>query len=127
MADDQLYLDGLPDDQRAELDKVNDAGRELLREVLDHGQGLAFLGAAVSAPLYPLWAEVIATLIASADRLTEEEALTCHALTTSSPDAVVDIVRDRMGAGGLTGDTAQALRAPQGSGDAANLDVHPRT
>ncbi len=95
----QHYLDGLAEDQRAELVTVNSAGRTLLREILDEGQGLAFLGAGVSAPLYPLWAEVITKLIDEADRLTKKEARTCRALATSNPDAVVDIVRDRMGDG----------------------------
>ncbi|MGH3694700.1 MAG: SIR2 family protein [Pseudonocardiaceae bacterium] len=102
----QHYLDGLAEDQRAELEKVNGAGRTLLQEILDEGQGLAFLGAGVSAPLYPLWAEVITKLIDGADQLTEEEAHTCRALATSNPDAVVDIVRDRMG----DGDYQEALR-----------------
>lgn len=95
----QHYLDGLPDDQRAELVTVNGAGRTLLREILDQGHGLAFLGAGVSAPLYPLWTEVITKLIDGADRLTEEEAHTCRALATSNPDAVVDIARKEMGVG----------------------------
>ena len=95
----QHYLDGLTAGQRAELEKVNDAGWTLLREILDQGQGLAFLGAGVLVPLYPLWSEVITKLIDGADRLTEDEARTCRALAMSNPDAVVDIVRDRMGAG----------------------------
>ncbi|MGH3899812.1 MAG: SIR2 family protein [Pseudonocardiaceae bacterium] len=95
----QSYLDGLPDPQRAQLATVNGSGWALLREILDDGQGLAFLGAGASAPLYPLWTEVISKLIDGADRLTEEHARTCRALAMSNPDAVVDIVRDRMGAG----------------------------
>ncbi|MGH3925302.1 MAG: hypothetical protein ACRDTT_20985, partial [Pseudonocardiaceae bacterium] len=72
------YLDGLPDAQRAELGRVNGPGRVLLREILDGGQGLAFLGAGVSAPIYPLWPQVISVLIDAADRLTEDEARTCR-------------------------------------------------
>lgn len=108
----QHYLDGLGDDQRAELVTVNGAGWTLLREILDEGQGLAFLGAGVSAPLYPLWAEVIVTLIDAADRLTEDEARTCRALAASNPDAVVDIVRDRMGAGDYQ-ETLRKLFSPR--------------
>lgn len=44
----QHYLDGLADEQRAELMKANGAGWTLLRGILDEGQGLAFLGAGVS-------------------------------------------------------------------------------
>ncbi len=108
----QHYLDGLTAGQRAELEKVNDAGWTLLREILDQGQGLAFLGAGVSVPLYPLWSEVITKLIDGADRLTEDEARTCRALAMSNPDAVVDIVRDRMGAGDYQ-ETLRTLFAPR--------------
>lgn len=108
----QRYLDGLPDLQCAQLETVNASGRTLLREILDDGKGLAFLGAGVSASLYPPWTEVISRLIDGADRLTEEEARTCRALATSNPDAVVDIVRDRMGAGDYQ-ETLRTLFAPR--------------
>ncbi|MBV8542697.1 MAG: SIR2 family protein [Pseudonocardiales bacterium] len=61
----------------------------------------------MSAPLYPLWAEVISELIdTAADRLTEEEARACRVLATGNPNAVVDIVRERVG----TGDYQETLR-----------------
>ncbi|MGH3935514.1 MAG: SIR2 family protein [Pseudonocardiaceae bacterium] len=108
----QRYLDGLPDPQRALLATVNGSGWALLREILDGGQGLAFLGAGVSAPLYPLWAEVISRLIDGADRLTEEQARTCRALAANNPDAVVDIVRNEMGDGDYH-ETLRTLFAPR--------------
>jgi hypothetical protein len=48
------YLDGLPPVQAAELDRVNKPGLRALRDYLASGQAVAFLGAGVSAPLYPL-------------------------------------------------------------------------
>ena len=50
------YLDGLPPEQVAQLARVNRPGLTALREYLDSCQAVAFLGAGVSTPLYPLWA-----------------------------------------------------------------------
>ena len=92
------YLDGLPPEQAAELRRVNKPGLSALREYLDSGQAVAFLGAGVSAPLYPLWAALIGELVeAAAPRLGEPEAATCRALAASSPEEVVEIVRTRLG------------------------------
>ena len=92
------YLDGLPPEQAAELRRVNTPGLSALREYLDSGQAVAFLGAGVSAPLYPLWAALIGDLVeAAAPRLGEREAATCRALAASSPEEVVEIVRARLG------------------------------
>jgi hypothetical protein len=75
------YLSGLPEDQRDELTRVNAPGLTALREYLSSGQAVAFLGAGVSTPLYPLWDGLIGELVdAAADRLTPKEAATCRAL-----------------------------------------------
>ena len=69
------YLDGLPADQRAELARVNGPGLAALRGYLASGEAVAFLGAGVSAPLYPLWDGLIGELVdAAAGRLSAEEA-----------------------------------------------------
>ena len=56
------YLDGLPPAKREELARANDPGLTALRQYLASGQAVAFLGAGVSAPLYPLWAGLIVLL-----------------------------------------------------------------
>ena len=59
---------------------------------------MAFLGAGVSAPLYPLWDGLIGELVdAAAARLPEEQAATCRALARQSPEEVVEIVRQQLG------------------------------
>jgi tetratricopeptide (TPR) repeat protein len=94
------YLSGLPEDQRDELTRVNAPGLTALREYLSSGEAVAFLGAGVSAPLYPLWDGLIGELVdAAADRLTPKEAATCRALAHDSPEAVVEIVRRGLGPG----------------------------
>src|SRR5579859_125981 len=94
------YLSGLPEDQRDELARVNAPGLTALREYLASGEAVAFLGAGVSAPLYPLWDGLIAELVdAAAARLTAKEAATCRALARDSPEAVVEIVRRGLGPG----------------------------
>lgn len=96
MADD--YLAGLPDPQKEELTRVNSAGLKALREYLKSGQAVAFLGAGVSAPLYPLWNGLISDLTeAAADRITDREAATCRDLASSSPEEAVEFIRDRLG------------------------------
>src|SRR4029077_19445125 len=73
------YLAGLPADQAAELDKVNGQGLTALRKHLHSGKAVAFLGAGVSTPLYPLWNGLISELVdAAAGRLEEREAQTCR-------------------------------------------------
>lgn len=94
------YLDGLPPAQAAELARVNGPGLAALRGYLESGAAVAFLGAGVSAPLYPLWNGLIGELIdAAAGRLTEAEAETYRALAASNPESVVEIVRSRLSAG----------------------------
>jgi len=93
------YLAGLPDDQRATLARVNGPGLAALRRYLASREAVAFLGAGVSAPLYPLWDALIGELVdAAAGRLTEDEAATCRALAWQSPEEVVEIVRRGLGA-----------------------------
>jgi tetratricopeptide (TPR) repeat protein len=92
------YLSGLPRDQRDELTRVNAPGLTALHEYLASGEAVAFLGAGVSAPLYPLWDGLIGELAdAAADRLTAKEAATCRALAHDSPEAVVEIIRRGLG------------------------------
>src|SRR5689334_17492192 len=96
MADD--YLAGLPDPQKEELTRVNSAGLKALREYLKSGQAVAFLGAGVSVPLYPLWNRLIKDLIdAASDRLNPAEAETCRAMAGDNPEEVVEIIRSSLG------------------------------
>ena len=92
------YLGGLSPEQAAELARVNEPGLTALRGYLASGQAVAFLGAGVSAPLYPLWDGLIAELVdAAAPRLSAEEARTCRALARESPAEMVEIVRQQLG------------------------------
>ena len=109
---DMAYLAGLAAGQRAGLERVNGPGLAALRGYLKSGQAVAFLGAGASAPLYPLWDGLIGELAdAAAGRLSEAEAATCRALASSSPDAVVEIVRRSLGAGVFREVLRQVLRA----------------
>ena len=63
------YLDGLPPVQAAELARVNEPGLRALREYLASGQAVAFLGAGVSAPLYPLWNALLPDYITTTEKL----------------------------------------------------------
>ena len=93
------YLGELPAAQAAELARVNGPGLAALRGYLASGEAVAFLGAGVSAPLYPLWDGLIGELVdAAAGRLGEREAATCRALARESPEEVVEIVRAALGA-----------------------------
>jgi len=92
MADD--YLEGLPPERREELAGLNKPGLRALREYLAAREAVAFLGAGVSAPLYPLWDGLIAELVdAAADRMSVEEAATCRTMARESPEEVVEIVK----------------------------------
>jgi hypothetical protein len=94
------YLGGLPPEQAAELARVNKPGLTSLRDYLASGQAIAFLGAGVSAPLYPLWTRLIGELIdAAASGLGDGQAETLRALASQSPEEVVEIVRTALGAG----------------------------
>jgi tetratricopeptide (TPR) repeat protein len=82
-----------------QLAAVNTAGLTALRSYLGSGQAVAFLGAGSSAPLYPLWAGVIAELVDSAvdQGLEAEKAATCRAMGGERPDAVVELLRRHLG------------------------------
>jgi tetratricopeptide (TPR) repeat protein len=98
MVGDPGYLAGLPADQQTSLARVNAPGLAALREHLASGDVVAFLGAGVSVPLYPLWAGLIGELVdAAAGRLSEGEAATCRALAGSAPEEVVEIIRRSLG------------------------------
>ncbi|HET9968912.1 MAG TPA: SIR2 family protein [Streptosporangiaceae bacterium] len=94
------YLDGLTPEQAAELTRVNEPGLTALRGYLASDRAAAFLGAGVSAPLYPLWTGLIGDLIdAAASRLDDGQAETLRALASQSPEEVVEIVRNNLGTG----------------------------
>jgi len=94
------YLSGLPEDQRDELIRVNAPGLAALRGYLSSGEAVAFLGAGVSRPLYPLWDGLIGELLdAASGRLSSKEEATCRALAHDSPEAIVEIVRRGLGPG----------------------------
>ena len=106
------YLGGLLGAQAEELARVNGPGLAALRGYLGSGQAVAFLGAGVSAPLYPLWDGLIAELVeAAAPRLSEREAATCRALARESPESVVEIVRRGLGPGVFREVLREVLRA----------------
>jgi len=92
------YLEGLPPAQAAELARVNKPGLTVLGDYLATGQAVAFLGAGVSAPLYPLWTELIGELVdAAAARLDDRQAESLRVLASQSPEEVVEIVRTTLG------------------------------
>ncbi len=92
------YLEGLPPAQASRLTRVNEPGLTALRGYLADGEAVAFLGAGVSRPLYPLWTGLIGELVdAASGRLTDEEAATCLMLARESPEEVVEIVRRSLG------------------------------
>jgi len=92
------YLGGLPKVQRDALSTVNQAGLRDLCDYLASSDAVAFAGAGVSRPLYPLWQGLISDLVdAAADRLNEDEASTCRVLAAQGQEEVVEIVRRRLG------------------------------
>ena len=106
------YLAGLPPERAAELARVNGPGLAALRKYLDSGEAVAFLGAEVSAPLYPLWGRLISELVdAVAGRLDESEAETCRVLARDSPEEVVEIIRERLQVGSYREMLREVLRA----------------
>ena len=93
------YLSDVTGSQATQLAAVNERGLEVLRRYLDSGQAVAFLGAGVSAPLYPSWTTLIEELIiASVERgLTAEVAGTCRLRAAAQPDSVVELIRRALG------------------------------
>ena len=105
------YLAGLPEPQRAALDRVNAPGLAALTGYLSAGDAVAFLGAGVSRPLYPLWDGLIGELVdAAAGRLDDTEAATCRAMARESPEEVVEIVRQQLGVAGYYGVLREVLK-----------------
>jgi hypothetical protein len=77
---------------------VNGPGLTVLRGYLKSGLAVAFLGAGVSAPLYPLWDGLVGQLVEAASaRLGEQEAVTLRVQARQQPEAVVEIVRQQLG------------------------------
>jgi tetratricopeptide (TPR) repeat protein len=106
------YLAELPADQRASLERVNGPGLAALCGYLKSGNVVAFLGAGASVPLYPLWAGLIGELVhAAAGRLSDAEAAAFRELASSSPDAVVEMVRRSLGGPSYHTVLRQVLRA----------------
>jgi tetratricopeptide (TPR) repeat protein len=105
------YLADVPSGQAAVLTQVNGPGLAALREYLASGEAVAFLGAGASAPLYPLWHELIRELLdAAADHLSHDQLNTCRRLVAESPEAVVEIVRRDLGEADYRGVLRQVLR-----------------
>jgi len=92
------YLAGLPPEQRALLAQVNRSGLASLQEHLATRTAIAFLGSGASAPLYPMWNELVEELVAhTADRLTPEAVATFRARAGTAPDAIVELLRRELG------------------------------
>ena len=105
------YLAGLPPERAAELAEVNGPGLTALHGYLDSGAAVAFLGAGVSAPLYPLWDGLISELVdMAAGRVQEREAETIRALARESPEEVVEVVRRELGVAGYRAVLREVLR-----------------
>jgi hypothetical protein len=101
---------------------VNGPGLTALERYLASGQAVAFLGAGVSVPLYPLWDELIKLLVESASaRLDEQEAVTLRMLAKQRPEAAVEIVRQQLGTPSTRcpADPARPRRQPAGHGRTA--------
>jgi tetratricopeptide (TPR) repeat protein len=93
------YLTGLAPEQAQQLAEVNVAGMDHLRRYLRSGEAVAFLGAGASAPLYPIWSELIKELVdAVAHRLSEAQEKTCRVLAGESSEEVVEILRRQQSA-----------------------------
>jgi hypothetical protein len=94
------YMAGLSAGMRRELARVNRPGLAALRHYLSVGEAVAFLGAGVSAPPYPLWDGLIGELVDfTASGLDEREAEALRALAIQNPEEVVEILRRHLGHG----------------------------
>jgi len=95
-----VYLAGVAPELGRRLVGVNAAGVAALSKYLASGEAVAFLGAGASAPLYPLWQAVIAELVDAgvARGLESAVAGTCRDLAGDQPDAVVELLRQHLGA-----------------------------
>jgi hypothetical protein len=101
MADNEpaSYLHGLTKKTAAVLARANGPGISAMRTYLQSGEAVAFLGAGVSAPLYPLWSGAIAGLIdLAAERgLSAEVARTCRSIAAARPDSAVEALARALG------------------------------
>ena len=121
------YLDALDPTSRATLAAVNRAGLKRLHEGLTTREAIAFVGAGASTPLYPLWDGVIAELVdAAADRLDDAEAATLRTLAKTSPDAVVEVVRQQLRPEVYVEMLRELFRIRRDPASAALVDRHPR-
>jgi tetratricopeptide (TPR) repeat protein len=94
------YLARITSGQRQVLERINNRGLASLRRNLAAREAVAFLGAGVSAPLYPLWDGLINELVdMAADQMSADEAATCRRLAQQAPEEVVELVRRSLGAG----------------------------
>ena len=111
------YLDGVQDDVARSLAKTNAAGIGALRRYLASGEAVAFLGAGASAPLYPLWPDLISAMIDAAVDLGLPQAAadTCRVEAPDRPDSVIEIVSRGLGRAayeGMLRDLFQVRRDP---------------
>jgi hypothetical protein len=92
------YLDGLPAQVREVLAAANQAGLDELSRRFDDGTAVAFLGAGVSTPIYPLWPELMEQMIMLAmnEGLTDETADTCRHAASNAPEFVADTIARRL-------------------------------
>lgn len=99
MSEDSPYLSGLPFEDRRRLAAANQTGLTELLEHFAEDRAVAFLGAGASAPLYPLWSELIEDLIDLAVHkgLSVELERTCRLTAAQSPDVTVEIVSNNLG------------------------------
>jgi hypothetical protein len=87
-SDDRRYLDGVPGEVADRLAAASRAGLAALRNYLDSGQALAFLGAGVSARCGRRWSaswSMVPTTGMPPDR-----AQTCRQVAEDRPDTVVN-------------------------------------
>jgi hypothetical protein len=91
---DLAYLTGLEPADQAMLHCLNAPGIRYLTDCLRDRGAVAFLGAGASAPLYPVWRDLLVELVdIAAQYLRPGAAATIRHLAASHPDGVVDLVR----------------------------------
>ena len=77
---------------------MNEPGLTALRGYLASGQAVAFLGAGVSAPLYPLWDGLIGELVdAAAPRLSERGSGDVPGAGAGEPGGDGGVLRQQLG------------------------------
>lgn len=107
------------------LDRINEKGWNAAKNILASGRGIAFLGAGASAPLYPLWGELIDALISAASfDLSPEEIITLRLRAASEPDAVVDAVRQALGINAFDDELRKQFRVRRLESGKSWTEVH---